>query len=86
MVTWGGSLAIDILNPAVPDDVYAQYFALPLVATSTTTRLQFFGRDDPGSIGLDDVAVTPNPEPSTFLLIGGALLIFGGRRWHLSRR
>jgi hypothetical protein len=82
-VTWGGALAIDILNPVVPDDVYAQYFALPLVATSTTTRLQFFGRDDAGAIGMDDVSVTPNPEPSTFLLIGGGLLIFAARRRHL---
>src|SRR5712664_2970106 len=43
-VTWGGVTAKDIVNPAVANDVYVQYFSdTSLLATSTTTRLQFFG-------------------------------------------
>jgi hypothetical protein len=83
-VTWGGVTALDILNPAVPDDVYAQYSTTNLLATSSTTRLEFFGRQDPNqSLGLVDIAVT-TPEPSTLLLIGVALLIAAGLRWRHS--
>jgi len=81
-VTCGGVTALDILNPAVPDDVYAQYsINNTLVASSTTTRLAFFGRQDPNlNLGIDDIAVTA-PEPSTFLLFAAALLIVAGARW-----
>ena len=82
-VTWGGVTALDIVNPAVTDDVYTQYSLLnTLVASSTTTRLQFFGRQDPNlNLGVDDIAVTA-PEPSTLLLTGAALLMLAGLRWH----
>jgi hypothetical protein len=80
-VTWGGVMAIDILNPPVPNDVYAQYSTTNLLATSSTTRLQFFGRQDPNqNLGVDDVSVTA-PEPSTLLLFVTALLILAGLRW-----
>jgi len=79
-VTWGGTTALDIVNPPVDPDVYNQYSAFDLVATSSTTRLQFFGRDDINQIGVDDISVTANPEPSTFLLISVALLIAAGYR------
>jgi hypothetical protein len=79
-VTWGGVTAVDIVNPAVPDDVYTQYSASNLLATTSITRLEFFGRDDPGQMGLDDVSVS-TPEPSTLLLISVALLIGAGLRW-----
>jgi hypothetical protein len=83
-VTWGGVTALDILNPAVPDDVYAQYSTTNLLATSSTTRLEFFGRQDPNqALGVDDIAVT-TPEPSTLLLFGVALLILAGLRWRRS--
>ena len=81
-VTWGGVTALDIVNPVVTDDVYTQYSLLnTLVASSTTTRLQFFGRQDPNlNLGVDDIAVTA-PEPSTLLLTGAALLMLAALRW-----
>jgi hypothetical protein len=78
-VTWGGNTVLDILNPAVPDDVYFQYSVSNLLATSSTTRLKFFGRDDPGILGVDDISVS-TPEPSTLLMMGAALLIVAGLR------
>ena len=85
-VTWGPSTALDIVNPAVPDDTYFQYSASNLLATSTTTRLEFFGREDAigGLQGVTDISVTAAPEPSTLLLISVALAIGAGlRRRHL---
>jgi hypothetical protein len=48
--------------------------SLNLLATSSTTRLKFFGRDDPGLLSIDDISVS-TPEPSTLLMISAALLI-----------
>ena len=70
---------LDILNPAVPDDVYFQYSVSNLLATTSTTRLKFFGRDDPGILGVDDISVSTS-EPSTLLMISAALLILAGPR------
>jgi hypothetical protein len=80
-VTWGPSTALDIVNPAVPDDTYFQYSASNLLATSTTTRLEFFGREDAvgGLQGVTDISVTA-PEPSTLLLVSVALAIGAGLR------
>ena len=81
-VTWGGVTALDIVNPAVPNDVYAKYSTTDLLATTSSTRLEFFGRQDPNQdLGVDDISVTANPEPSTFALIGVALLIAAASRW-----
>jgi hypothetical protein len=83
-VTWGSVTALDIVNPVVPNDIYAQYSTTNLLATSSITRLEFFGRQDPNqSLGVDDISVTV-PEPSTLLLISVALAIgVGLRRRHL---
>src|SRR5258708_19292643 len=53
-VTWGGNTVLDIVNPTVVPDTYNQYSAFDLLATSSTTRLEFFGRDDLNQLGLDD--------------------------------
>lgn len=82
-VTWGGVTALDIVNPPVPDDTYFQYSASNLLATSNTTRLEFFGREDTDLQGLTDISVTA-PEPSTLLLISVALAIGAGLRRHLT--
>ena len=80
-VTWGGVTVVDIVNPAIPDDVYTQFSALNLLATSSTTRLQFFGRSDPGFNAVDDISVTQSvPEPSVLVLIGTGLLVIAGYR------
>jgi hypothetical protein len=81
-VNWDGNTALDIVNSTDPAEVYKQYSAFDLLATTTSTRLQFFGRQDLNLIlGVDDVSVTSNPEPSTFLLVSAALLIAAGCRW-----
>ena len=78
-ITWGGNTVLDILNPAVPDDTYFQYSVSNLLATTSTTRLKFFGRDDPGMLAVDDISVS-TPEPSTLLMISAGLLIVAGLR------
>jgi hypothetical protein len=84
-VTWGGVTALDIVNPAVPNDLYLQYSTTNLLATSSTTRLEFFGRQDPNhDLGVDDISVTATPEPPTVVLIGVALLIAAGCRHRTS--
>ena len=64
---WGGATALDIVNPA---DAWTP-FSTTVVATTTTTRLQFNGRHDPAAIFLDDISVdstSPVPEPSAVIL------------------
>src|SRR5882762_783920 len=73
-VTWGGLTAVDIVNPPIPDGVYTQFSALSLLATSSTTRLEFFGRNDFFYTSVDDISVSI-PEPSVLLLIGTGLLM-----------
>lgn len=82
-VLWGGSQVLDLVN--LPGgSTYTQYTVAGLLATGSTMRLEFLGRQDPGFNGLDDVCVdTPNgicasptavPEPTSLVLMGTALL------------
>jgi hypothetical protein len=52
-----------------------QSFSFIETATSTTTRLDFHGEDPSGSILLDNVSLTPVPEPATLwlFLMAGAI-------------
>jgi hypothetical protein len=71
---------------------YALYTSAAFTAASTTTRLQFNGRDDPAFLQLDDVCVDVNggacgtvaagvPEPGSYILTcAGGLLLFAFRR------
>jgi hypothetical protein len=58
---------------------YVVYTVSGLQATSSSTRLEFLGEQDPAQIGLDDVSVnaTGVPEPSSFFLLGSGLLGMG---------
>jgi hypothetical protein len=84
---FGGTLAEDLLN--IPDTTLTEYVVTDLVATSTTTELEFLGRQDPGFDELTDVSVTDNstvtPEPGTLGLLGtGVLGLIGVARRKLS--
>lgn len=61
---------------ALPDG-YHQYFLGGLVASSTSTVLQFSGRSDPFLVFLDDIDVEPVPEPLTAALCGLGLGLLG---------
>jgi len=72
LALWGGTQVDDIVNQ--PGDGVWQSFSVIVTATSTTTEIQFNGRDDPAFVFIDDVSVEAIPEPSTLALTGlGAL-------------
>jgi hypothetical protein len=80
-VLWNGTSVLD-LGPGgtlgvVP--AYTLYTVSSLSATSSSSTLTFLGRQDPAYNALDNVDVELSgtggtPEPSTWLLMGGALL------------
>jgi hypothetical protein len=89
-VLWGGSVALDLVDGAIVSNAggaETEYSVDGLVATSTSTTLEFLGRQDPGFDGLDDVDVelagnangggTTVPEPASLALFGAALVGFG---------
>jgi hypothetical protein len=81
-VLWNGVQVLDILNSGAGFNF--NLFSVPgLVATGTTTRLEFLGRQDPSFDGLDDVCVRTAggdcgaaavPEPTSLVLMGTALV------------
>ena len=85
-VLFGSGVALDLVNSQIVSNtgtVETLYTVNNLLATSSTTRLMFLGRQDPGYDGLDDVSVVAGgaaPEPATWALMllgvgaaGGAL-------------
>ena len=72
---WGGTMVTDLVN--APDDVAWHEITLTETATSSSTEIEFVGRNDPGDVYLDNVSVTLNstPEPSTLVLTGVAVLL-----------
>ena len=81
-VLWNGTSVLD-LGPGGtlgPISSYTLYTVSNLSATSSSSTLTFLGRQDPAYDALDNVDVEPNqtssiPEPSTWLLMGGAALL-----------
>jgi hypothetical protein len=82
-VIWNGTLLTQIID--APVDTWTPESFSGLVATSTSTALEFTGRDDPFILAIDDVAVNATgggggsavPEPVSLVLIGGGLLGIG---------
>lgn len=70
-VSWGGQQVLGIPT-LLNSPGWHEYTLTGLVPTGGGTQLSFFGTDDIGVIGLDDVSVTQVnavPEPSSLLLL-----------------
>lgn len=91
--TWaGGVLVSDLVNVSNNGGVYQQEFTT-FTATSTTTLLQFDGRNDPSFLIIDDVcadvpggacvAAAPEPAPG-FLVLAAAAIGLLARKYRLA--
>jgi hypothetical protein len=82
-VLWNGT-SVDDLGPGGTlgsVEPYTVFTVTGLVATSSSTPLTFLGREDTGFNDLDGIDVEQTsgaPEPSTWMLMGGAILSFLG--------
>jgi hypothetical protein len=84
LVLFGGTTATDLVN--IANTSLALYTITGLTATSSDTRLEFLGRQDPSFNELTSVSVsttgtgpTPTvPEPGTLALVGGGIISLAG--------
>jgi PEP-CTERM motif len=87
-VLWGNIEVLDVKAVEAPDPGFA-FFAIGGLPGDTDggIQLQFFGRNDPTHLGIDDVCVAPTgdntcgiptttaaPEPDSLWLLGGGFL------------
>jgi len=91
-VLWDGGTVFDLstTTSASTDPGWTQATVNGLVASTSSTPLEFIGRHDPAALGLDDVVVDTSsavPEPASMALLGSglaALVVL--RRTRLVRR
>ncbi len=82
-VIFGGVVVEDFVDAAITG--YQEVTITGLVATSTSTTLEFLGRNAPGHSNLDEVSVvdtgaSPAPEPAAWLLVAiGSAALAGSR-------
>jgi hypothetical protein len=81
-VNWNGNM---IFIDNTPNQFnYTQFSFPPLLATSSSTALQFSFQNDPAAYLFDDVVLTPSgappavPEPGTLVLFGSGLVSIVG--------
>jgi len=85
-VSWNGDVIFDQIN--LPSFGYTQESFSNLLATSSSTSIQFGFLNDPGSFYLDSVYVGAGavPEPATLLLWGTTMAGLALTRWRRHRR
>jgi hypothetical protein len=71
--SWDGSQVLSLVNT---NFFYYTDYTFTEVATSTSTILQFSGRESVSSISLDDVSVQPIPEPASLVLFSAGVFGF----------
>jgi hypothetical protein len=78
-VLWAGNAAFDLATTTsgTTDPGWVEATVNGLQASSTVTRLEFIGRQDPGALGLDNIDVSALtqtvPEPSSLVVLASAL-------------
>ncbi len=91
-VFWSGSSTPSYIVSGRNTGTWSQYTVPDLVATGSSTVLEFTGGDSSGSVVLTDISVTADagsasPEPLPFTLVGSGLLGMIGsalRRWRIA--
>ena len=81
LVQWDGATVLDILNPNNNARDWLELTVPGLPASTASTVLKIFGRQDPAGLAVDDVVVDAAvPEPATFGLACLALAAFTALR------
>jgi len=88
----GQSIFITSWKQGLEGELYGHYEGLLNFAPGSTGLLEFylgpgfFWQPNFGVAGVDNVSVTPVPEPATLLLLGSGLVGLGGVAWRRNRK